>query len=404
MMRAWVLLLAVVAAAHSQGVPTCQCAPPLVTGDPPCCTYTIGWWGNHHKYKPQQGPQWIPWPTTCPGPLDAGEDSIVFGGLTALTVLKTPPKKGDMCYILGHQFIAATMNECKGACTDATVSQALLDAWALLTTPGLCPGGLEENNGNQTLRAQAEAIKNILDDYNNGLNYGPGHCDDEAPPECPEYDCFGGCTWTPGYWGTHNSERRGKQNMPWGEIEGCPHSETTIIYDSVTWLDALTTPPQGGNACLIAARHYVAARLNIDCNDACIPQLFVADALTCVAGKLNSTYCPGLTPGNGPLTPEEKAVRAELLTCARTLDAYNNGFLLGPGNCDTFEEDNEEGGGNGNGPKSIVEGASASSETLQDTGVSIATLVMVALILAGVIIILFLVRTYTNFKMGRRTI
>lgn len=315
------------------------------------------------------GPQHIPWPLQC-GDLNEGEDTIVFGTVTALDILKTPAH-GDMCYILGAQFVAASMNKCKGACVDAPVAQALTSAWNILITPGLCPGGLTSDGNHTALRATANDVKNILDDYNNGDFYGPGHCGSEQPEECIQYDCAGGCTLTRGYWQSHSANGKGKKNnLPWGDLNDgqCPHHESSILYGTMEWYDALATPPTGGNACLIAGAQYVAAKLNIDCNGACVPDVFVADALACVKDKLDSAYCPGLTPGNGPLTDAEKVARATLLSCSRTLDAYNNGYLLGPGHCDDVEDD---------GVSAVEDAVTLTSS--QASGVQIATLVIVCI-------------------------
>lgn len=387
---------------------TCTCDSPLVTGTEPCCTFTIGWWWNHNKDKPQNGNQYVPWPTNCTY-LPNGEDSILFGGLSALDILGLAPKGGDKCYGLGHQFIAAAMNNCQGACTDNDVSGALADAYTLLTTQGLCPGGLKPN-GNQTLRAQAISLEDILEGYNSGDDFGPGHCGSESPDDCPQYDCEGGCTYTQGYWKTHakypvnpsnkaaKPNKGGKQLISWIAREGCTHSEDDILFGSYTWFDTLVTAPTGGNACLIAGKQYVAARLNIDCNDACIPNDSVSDALACVHSILNSSFCPGLTPGQEHLTEEQIAKRTELLTCAGTLDAYNNGYLLGPGHCEDTTALEE-------GVDSVEAGASeehSDSWYLKETyGISIAALVVVITIAVVLGIIACLIRSKVTFSSGR---
>ena len=360
------LLLALAGRAAAQG---CTCASPLVTGEEPCCTYTRGWWRNHHvdaKGKKNK----IAWPQPC-DPLFNGEASHVFTGFTAYEILETPPSSGDMCFILGAQFVAATMNECKGACAESAVTEALTRAWEILQTPGLCPGGLTSSTNHTALRAEANNVKNVLDDYNNGEFYGPGHCDSEAPNDCPVYTCDGGCTLTQGYWKTHSANGKGKNNMPWDDGTGtCAHSETSIVFGTTTWFDALITAPDGGNACLIAAKQYVAAKLNIDCNGACVPDVFVADALACVKEGLDSAFCPGLTPGNGALTAVEKVERAKILSCASTLDAYNNGYLLGPGHC----EDDDLAAGLVAGVEGAEEEAQSTSPN-GDSGMLVATLV-----------------------------
>jgi hypothetical protein len=378
-MRRTVLVFLCIASAvalvHSQGVPTCQCDSPLVTGENPCCTYTIGWWLNHNKYESANGNRNIPWPTGC-AYLPLGEGSILFGGLTALAIMEAAPQGGDKCYGLGHQFIAAAMNACRGACINERVGDVLESAYALLTTPGLCPGGLGLGpQSNVTLRNLAVQKEDTLEGYNSGDSDGPGHCGDEILDECPKYDCDGGCTYTQGYWKTHNAAipaRKGRTDPAWCKLPESPTSvtEDKILFGTYTWLSTLTTPPAGGEACLIAGKQYVAARLNIECKDACLPNDAVRDALSCVSDILAGPYCPGLAPGLGKLTAEQNATRTELLSCAGTLDAYNNGYLLGPGHCDESANDGES-----KDTANLVEASSASPLSEREANdVAIATL------------------------------
>ena len=97
---------------------------------------------------------------------------------------------------------------------------------------------------------------------------------------------------------------------------------------------------------------------------------FVADALACVKEGLDSAFCPGLTPGNGALTAVEKVERAKILSCASTLDAYNNGYLLGPGHC----EDDDLAAGLVAGVEGAEEEAQSTSPN-GDSGMLVATLV-----------------------------
>lgn len=389
MLRTALVLLAF-STALAQAYCTCGTG---TTGEYPCCTNTRGWWKNHNSVnKDQDSAQYFEWPL-CAGPLANGEASIIFGNVTALGVFDLPTQ-GDMCNQLGAQFVAATMNKCRGACADPEVDTALASAWTILSTS--CPG----IGNNHPQRAEANQIKDVLDAYNNGNLYGPGHCGGENPEECPQYDCDGGCTRTQGYWKTHNTYT--KKRSAWSYLEGCPLTEDTILYGSLSYYDVLMTPPKGGEACLIAGKQYAAARLNIDCNGACIPPVFVEEALQCVSDILSGPYCPGLAPGLATLTDAQKAKRAELLMCARTLDAYNNGFLLGPGNCE-YSEDiiDDGGGGNGNGNgKPVVEDLVMTPSDASN--VSIATLVfaIAAFVCAGVAGFYAYMRMRGGKKMG----
>ena len=314
---------------------TCTC-PGQESGVEPCCTYTIGRWSTWNIGAKQPHKQ-VPWPTNCAdAPFDGSgpsEGVEVFPDWKALEIIEEPSNNG-WCWILGQQYVAASMNKCQGACVDDTVSQALAAAYGLLTAN--CPNG----TWNLVDSSLAENIKNVLDNYNNGINYGPGHCGSEEPPECPTYECEGGCTRTQGYWKTHSAGfSKGKKADEWANYaEGtCPHGETDILFGAVTKLDALTTPPANGDACLIAAKQYVAFILNRDCLGSCVPGV-VGEAVQCVESILfNTDYCPDKLFSN-PDTDELNAVRSQLLMCSSKLDAYNNGFLLGPGSCDYLAE------------------------------------------------------------------
>jgi hypothetical protein len=119
------------------------------------CTYTQGWYKNP-KHQ---------WP--------AGNWSNFDGtGVSYLGTLETPPK-GNVYYILAHQYIAATLNVAAGS-SSSDITQALADAaayFAAASPNNPLPGTYTKD--------QVTAIAAALDAYNNGIT-GPGHCDDEV--------------------------------------------------------------------------------------------------------------------------------------------------------------------------------------------------------------------------------
>jgi hypothetical protein len=123
------------------------------------CTLTQGYWKTHNA-DAKQPKKRVDWP----GP---SEDDLLCG-MELLDILNTQPL-GDGWYILAHQYIAASLNVSAGASSPADVAQALADAGDLLINT--CNGMTAEE------RAEAIALSETLDDYNNG-EIGPGHCDD----------------------------------------------------------------------------------------------------------------------------------------------------------------------------------------------------------------------------------
>ena len=132
--------------------------------------------------------------------------------------------------------------------------------------------------------------------------------------------CAGGCTLTPGYWKTHSQLGPAPYDATWALVGG--HT-APFFLSGKSYHDALWTAP-AGNAYWQLAHAYIAARLN-QLNDA---SFTAASAAFAQATTLLTSYTPaavGLLPGRSP-------VRAQFLSLASTLDAYNNG-VIGPGHC-----------------------------------------------------------------------
>ena len=121
------------------------------------CTYTQGWYKNP-KHT---------WPAG-----DIQRNTAFDGGASHETILNTPPK-GNVYYILAHQYITALLNIQGGASSD-DITGALGDAadyFAAASPANPLPGGFTKD--------EVTALAATLDEYNNGL-IGPGHCDDEV--------------------------------------------------------------------------------------------------------------------------------------------------------------------------------------------------------------------------------
>lgn len=138
---------------------------PTATATPtpgPDCTLTQGYWKNHSRYATQLG-QAVPWPLS--------EDTLLCG-MTWYQILQTDPQ-GNAWMILAHQWIAAKLNEAKGASVPPGVQAALSQAQTLLAAhcASLPP-------------SPATDLSTLLDEYNNGI-LGPGHCTEDSNVASP---------------------------------------------------------------------------------------------------------------------------------------------------------------------------------------------------------------------------
>lgn len=120
------------------------------------CTYTQGYWKTHNSYAKQKHKR-HPWPLW--------EDNVGCGD-TWYNWLNEPPSGGDHWLILGHQWVAAMLNQAQGAPVPQNVQDAIWQGQILLSECEIADEDVEE----------AMAIATLLDDYNNGI-IGPGHCD-----------------------------------------------------------------------------------------------------------------------------------------------------------------------------------------------------------------------------------
>ncbi|HYF63424.1 MAG TPA: hypothetical protein VD886_11460 [Herpetosiphonaceae bacterium] len=134
----------------------------------PCangCTLTQGYWKTHSSYGPARYDD--TWALI-------GENTPFYSsGQSYYQVLWTAPK-GDVYYVLAHQFIAARLNGLNGASSTPEVNAAM--AWAERFFGSYGPS----STVSKSVRNQAASHATLLDNYNNGL-VGPGHCAEEAP-------------------------------------------------------------------------------------------------------------------------------------------------------------------------------------------------------------------------------
>lgn len=145
---------------NASSTATCRCI-----GDG--CTLTQGYWKTHNDYGP--APSDDTWEQ-----LPDGEETDFFSsGLDYYVVMWTDPGESNPYFSLAHQYIAAVLNQYKGAEAPPEVVNAIAAATTLFETysPGQVGG-----KGNGTVKAMFKALIPTLDNYNMGIT-GPGHCD-----------------------------------------------------------------------------------------------------------------------------------------------------------------------------------------------------------------------------------
>ncbi len=154
-----------------------------------CCTRTRGYWATHNS-------------EVCPGPpstnctaegfawADNSESKLLCEGtageVTWLDVFDIPNNSGcngggNAWNQLAAQWVAAQLNVIHNeACVTVDVATALNQASALLEA-NCDPRCIEPGSPDGLL---ADDLKDILDEYNNGVR-GPGHCEECECPDCP---------------------------------------------------------------------------------------------------------------------------------------------------------------------------------------------------------------------------
>jgi hypothetical protein len=121
------------------------------------CTRTRGYWSNHHERATAPGCR-RDWPAPY-------EEDHRMCDRKLLSIIGSQGSKG-LWHRLGAQWLAAVLNTSQ-ASAPPNVASALVDGKQLLTDHVRTIPSKD--------RKQAERIKNLLDDYNNGI-VGPGKC------------------------------------------------------------------------------------------------------------------------------------------------------------------------------------------------------------------------------------
>jgi len=184
-----------------------------------------------------------------------------------------------------------------------------------------CPGGGPDSDGDFNPDACDLCPADPLDDVD-----FDGVCDsDDECPGVPDVDadhdgvtdcvetCTTNCTFTIGYWRNH------PENWP---IDSLVVGNRT--YTKRELLDILRTPPKG-NASIILAYQFIAARLNA---------AYGADTGV-VSGSLTAAQAWFVLHAIGSAT--SGSVAQQGIDLGALLDAWNNG-LVGPGHCDMYCE------------------------------------------------------------------
>jgi hypothetical protein len=132
------------------------------------CTLTQGYWKTHSELGP------APYDGTWALLPNGASTTFYLSGATYHEVLWTPPK-GNVYFVLAHQYIAATLNGLDGASAPSSVADALADAQALFATYTPAEVLALKGPAGNAVRAEFTSLASTLDDYNNGI-IGPGHC------------------------------------------------------------------------------------------------------------------------------------------------------------------------------------------------------------------------------------
>ena len=134
-----------------------------------------------------------------------------------------------------------------------------------------------------------------------------------------------GCTRSKGFWTNRCDKDCNACDWP-------AAGETTEVCGSASWCEVLRLVPRGGNAWIILAKQWIAAKLNA-ATGASVPG-DVASALDEAETLLNA-YCADKN------IPKQSSDRSSALDLALTLSSYNVGEN-GPGYCVSGENENSE--------------------------------------------------------------
>ena len=134
------------------------------------CTHTKAYWKTHAKRK-KKDPIWDELKP------DGIKTKFFLSGKSYHKVMWTPPKKGNVYYILAHQYIATELNILSGA-DDSDIRGVFNEATVFFNT--YTPKEVEKFNKKKDKKETRKyflELAKILNKYNTG-DIGPGHCDD----------------------------------------------------------------------------------------------------------------------------------------------------------------------------------------------------------------------------------
>jgi hypothetical protein len=119
-----------------------------------------GYWKTHSKYGPAKyDPTWK----------IIGEDqSFFYSEQTWYEVIVTEPRKGNVYYILAHQYIAARLNELAGTTVPTEIAEAIAEATKLFDDPACTPESIGKLKDNKPLRKELLKLSEFLEKFNNG--------------------------------------------------------------------------------------------------------------------------------------------------------------------------------------------------------------------------------------------
>ncbi len=148
--------------------------------DDGCCTRTRGYWRTHSSLL-CPGPPATNCSATTPWP-DSSETEpicdITWVDVFGLNNAAGCNTSGNAWNQLAAQWVAANLNVRSGVCLTADVTDAIVQGGLILEANCKC---IEPES---PLGSVANDLKDILDEYNNGVR-GPGHCEDCECPDCP---------------------------------------------------------------------------------------------------------------------------------------------------------------------------------------------------------------------------
>jgi cysteine-rich repeat protein len=197
---------------------------------------------------------------------------------------------------------------CESNCTTPSCGNGILDQGEQ------CDDGNNVNGDGCEADCKSPSCGNGIVDQGEQCDLGPQNgvagsgctADCKIAPPPPSK----GCTFTIGYWKTHNIyATNASQHIAW------PISENTQLCGH-TWLQILQTPPNG-NAWYILAQQWIGAELNVASGASTTPA--VQSALS--TGQTLLSACS-----------ISSADRAQAIDLASLLNDYNNGYT-GPGHC-----------------------------------------------------------------------